>query len=487
MSSVTIQESLQQDLLPKLSSTARLHLPGSQEFAKSNLRFTDYERPMYLAAITPGCDEDVVHIVKYAREKNIPFAPRSGHHAVTTTMRQLQNGILIDMRSLNKLEFDPKLSQVTVGGGVITDDFVKFLQSVGMEVNVGSCPTTGIIGVAFGAGLGRLQGKYGYLHDNMVSCRLVLADGSVKIVSETSNPELFWVIRGAGHNFGIALEATFRVYPQTNQGIHYTWDLEYSLEQCDAVFDTLNNVHEDMPMDLAIFVLWIRESDGGRKHHLLVNLVWSGQESEAHSWVSRFENLNPVLNSGKITTTWSELPWVTYKGQNKILSKPEVWSLAPNKMMGAVCVEKFHLQTTRAFFQSVKDMNEEWAGKGFFGAMFECLPHQKVRELPDETTAFPWRWGSNHFIMFMATPLKLEYKDAFEAHIDTWKKLFIETSGYGRLQQYVNYGNTTSTMRDPPEALYGYEPWRLEKLRRLKGIYDPDNVFRWYQPLIEED
>lgn len=39
-------ESLQRDLLPRLSSAARLYLPGSQEFAKSNLRFTEYERPV---------------------------------------------------------------------------------------------------------------------------------------------------------------------------------------------------------------------------------------------------------------------------------------------------------------------------------------------------------------------------------------------------------------------------------------------------------
>ncbi|KAF6845033.1 6-hydroxy-d-nicotine oxidase [Colletotrichum musicola] len=486
-------QNIQSELVPKLSGEAVLHFPDSEGFSKSNLRFTEYERPTYLVSISPGCDEDVIQIVKYAKERGVPFAPRSGHHAVTTTMRHLKDGILIDMRSLNKLTFDAEKRQVTAGGGVITDDFVKFLSSVGMEVNVGSCPTTGIIGVAFGAGLGRMQGKYGFLHDNMVSCKLVLADGSVVMVSESSNPDLFWAIRGAGHNFGIALEATFRVFPQANNGIHYTWDLEYTLDQCDAVFKTLNSVHESMPADLAIFVLWIRQSDGGRKvltqcleqHHILVNLVWSGAEAEADPWVARFESLNPVLNSGKVTTTWADLPWTTYKGQNKILSKPEVWSLAPNKMMGAACVEKFDLKTTREFFESVKAMNEEWAGKGFFGAMFECLPHQKVRELPDDATAFPWRWGSNHFLMLMATPIKLENRGPFEAHLDRWKKEFIATSGYGRLQQYVNYGNTTSTMRDPPEALYGYEPWRLEKLRALKKTYDPDNVFRWYQPLSE--
>ncbi|EQB53082.1 hypothetical protein CGLO_07231 [Colletotrichum gloeosporioides Cg-14] len=485
MTTAANRESIQQELVPRLSAEAILHWPESEGFNKSNLRFTDYERPTYLVSISPGCDDDVIQIVKYAKSKGVPFAPRSGHHAVTTTMRHLKNGILIDMRSLNKLSFDAENRQVTVGGGVITDEFVKFLQSVGMEVNVGSCPTTGVIGVAFGAGLGRLQGKYGFLHDNMVSCKLVLADGSVVMVSEETNPDLFWAIRGAGHNFGIALEATFRVYPQANKGIHYTWDLEYTVDQCDAVFETLNSVHEEMPAELAIFILWIRQSDGGRKHHILVNLVWSGNEANAGPWVARFENLDPVLNSGKVTTNWADLPWTTYKGQNKVLSKPEVWSLAPNKMMGAACVEKFDLKTTKAFFESVKSMNEEWAGKGFFGAMFECLPHQKVRELPDEATAFPWRWGSNHFLMLMATPIKLENRAPFEAHLDKWKKEFIATSGYGRLQQYVNYGNTTSTMKDPAEALYGYEPWRLEKLRALKKIYDPDNVFRWYQPLVE--
>ncbi|OBR06216.1 6-hydroxy-d-nicotine oxidase [Colletotrichum higginsianum IMI 349063] len=486
MSATISSETIEQELHPRLSAEARLHLPNSAGFDKSNLRFTQYERPTYLAAVEPGCEEDVIQVMRYAREKGVPFAPRSGHHAVTTTMRHLKGGILIDMRSLNKLSFDAEKQQVTVGGGVITDDFVKFLQSVGMEVNVGSCPTTGVIGVAFGAGLGRLQGKYGFLHDNMVSCKLVLADGRVLDVSQDSNPDLFWALRGAGHNFGVALEATFRVYPQANGGIHYTWDLEYTLDQCDAVFGTLNSVHESMPPELAIFVLWIRQSDGGRKHHILVNVVWSGPEADADPWVDRFRRLDPVLDSGKVTTSWADLPWTTYKGMNKMLSRPEVWTLAPNKMMGAACVERFDLATTRAFLESVRDMNEAWAGKGFFGAMFECLPHQKVRELPDEATAFPWRWGSNHFLMLMATPLSVKHRPAFEAHLDRWKREFITTSGYGRLQQYVNYGNTTSSMRDPPEALYGYEPWRLEKLRALKRQYDPENVFRWYQPLIEE-
>ncbi|KAI7778552.1 hypothetical protein LA080_001973 [Diaporthe eres] len=403
---------LQAELTSRLSSTAKVLLHTSGEFANSNLRFTEYERP----------------------EKR----------------------------------------HVTVGGGVITDDFVRFLESREMEVSV-----------AFGAGLGRLQGKYGFLHDNMISCKLVLADGTIVTASEHSNPDLFWAIRGAGHNFGIALEATFQVFPQAHGGKHCTWDLQYTLDQCDGVFTVLNNVHETTPPELAIFIVWNRQSKSGKKNLILVNLVWSGAEADAEAWVKKFEVLGPVEHSGKTTTTWAELPWTTYGGMNKLLSKPEVWSKAPHKMMGAASIEKFDLSTTRAFFESLKTMNEKWAGKGLFGAMFECLPHHRTREFPDDSTAFPWRWGSNHFLMMTATPFNMTDRAAFEGHLDEWKRKFINVSGYGRLQQYVNYGNTTSTMPDPPEALYGYEPWRLERLRGLKKLYDPDNVFRWYQPLIQ--
>lgn len=45
---------------------------------------------------------------------------------------------------------------------------------------------------------------------------------------------------------------------------------------------------------------------------------------------------------------------------------------------------------------------------------------------------------------------------------------------------YVNYAFGD----EPLESMYGYEPWRLSKLRGLKQKYDPDNRFRFYNPLI---
>ena len=83
--------------------------------------------------------------------------------------------------------------------------------------------------------------------------------------------------------------------------------------------------------------------------------------------------------------------------------------------------------------------------------------------------------------MITATPKSIDDNAVFEDWLEKWKAAFRGVSGYERLQQYVNYGNTTF-VSDPVEALYGYEPWRLEKLRELKRRYDPARLFSWYQP-----
>lgn len=47
------------------------------------------------------------------------------------------------------------------------------------------------------------------------------------------------------------------------------------------------------------------------------------------------------------------------------------------------------------------------------------------------------------------------------------------------LDSYVNYSFGDEGM----EAWYGWEEWRLEKLRELKRVWDPKGRFGWYCPI----
>lgn len=49
-----------------------------------------------------------------------------------------------------------------------------------------------------------------------------------------------------------------------------------------------------------------------------------------------------------------------------------------------------------------------------------------------------------------------------------------------KLYAYVNY----ATGDESVEAMYGYEEWRISKLRALKAKYDPANEFRFYGPIV---
>lgn len=48
-----------------------------------------------------------------------------------------------------------------------------------------------------------------------------------------------------------------------------------------------------------------------------------------------------------------------------------------------------------------------------------------------------------------------------------------------RLNVYVNYAFGDETQ----EQVYGYEPWRLQRLRELKKKYDPQGRFNFYEPI----
>lgn len=98
----------------------------------------------------------------------------------------------------------------------------------------------------------------------MVSARLLLANGTIIEASDDKNPDLFWALRGAGHNFGIVLEATYQVYPQLNEGKHLVVDFEFELDKLEDVFEAVNAISDPMPKEVAVFVIGRRQGANGK-------------------------------------------------------------------------------------------------------------------------------------------------------------------------------------------------------------------------------
>jgi hypothetical protein len=100
--------------------------------------------------------------------------------------------------------------------GVLVRDLDQATQRFGLATTSGGCPTVGIAGLTLGGGEGQLMSKYGAACDNLVSAQLVTVHGRQLQVSQNSNPDLFWAIRGGGGNFGVATALEYRLHPVTD-------------------------------------------------------------------------------------------------------------------------------------------------------------------------------------------------------------------------------------------------------------------------------
>ena len=96
-----------------------------------------------------------------------------------------------------------------------------------------------MMGPGLGGGFGRFQGYFGLVLDNIIDMNVVLADGSMVTVSESSKSDLYWGMRGAGHNFGIVTSFNYKIYDQPV----VTWFVEtmiFTGDKLEKFFELLN-------------------------------------------------------------------------------------------------------------------------------------------------------------------------------------------------------------------------------------------------------
>jgi FAD/FMN-containing dehydrogenase len=156
--------------------------------------------------------EDVVTALKLARTEHLPLSVRGGGHGVAGTA-VCEGGLMVDLSLLKSLSVDPDSCEIIAGPGVLWGEFDQAAEAYQLATTGGQVSHTGIAGLTLGGGLGYLMGKHGAVCDNLLSVKLVTAEGEVITASEEFNPDLFWCIRGAGANFGIVTSFRYRLHP----------------------------------------------------------------------------------------------------------------------------------------------------------------------------------------------------------------------------------------------------------------------------------
>jgi len=182
--------------------------------------------------VRPTSPADVAAAIRFAREHELLVAVRSGGHSIAGHST-CDDGIVIDLSGMRGVRVDAAGRTARANGGALLAELDSEAQAVGLVSPVGVVSHTGVAGLTLGGGMGRLQRRLGLTIDSLVAVELVTADGQLVRASEDENPDLFWGLRGAGANFGIATSFEFRLHPFDGRITYGT--VVHPIERADEV------------------------------------------------------------------------------------------------------------------------------------------------------------------------------------------------------------------------------------------------------------
>ncbi|KAF7714018.1 (R)-6-hydroxynicotine oxidase [Penicillium ucsense] len=402
--------------------------------------------------VRPRSAEDVAALVPLLTQNDLPFAVRVGGHDMFGRS-QINDGVTIDLREISYVDVDKSAQTARVGGGVVTMDLLEKLHEHDVVTPFGMTPSVGVLGWSTFGGYGLLSPHYGLGVDQIVGAKIVDAQGIICDADEI----MLTAIRGGGGCIGVIVELTLKVYPksQTLAGAIFfeSKDLALEVEQFNQAYARAKANGLPAPLHLYQAVI---NGPGGKS--LAVLFMWSSSDmEEGQKWLSRASSWLPVAMSTVQPTTYldfarfasSMLPPKTYGTIFTI----NLFDLTPEvlKVIGAHAKKQpnnpevlLGIHELRANGPTESSSRTVYHNRQPH-FLLEILPMASTPELAAEAVA----WG-----------------EAFRDDLRKTDPSNIVPSSYISL---------TSPGDSNMESIYGV---KYSKLKEIKGLYDPNNVFK---------
>lgn len=392
---------------------------------------------------------DVARAILFAKENGLEIAVRGGGHNVSGRA-VTEGGLMIDLAEMKGIEVDPESRTARAEGGVNWNEFNAATGAHALAVTGGAVSTTGIAGLTLGGGLGWLMGVQGFAADNLLSVELVTANGEVLNVTQESQPDLFWALRGGGGNFGVATTFEYRLHPvgQVLGGLAV-----HPFEAAREVLTFYRDFTKSLPDELTVFAALAHAPDGSGAKIAAMAVCHVGPIEQAEA------DIAPLRAFGEPAMV--EIGPMPYPVMNTLLD--DAFPKGALNYWKANFVETFDDGVIDAVVERFAAVPSPMSA-----ILFEHL-HGEVTRIPVESAAVAQRdEGYNLLIPGVWT-------DPAEtgANVAWTRETYDALRPYFRTGRWLNYlgdDEPTSAIR----AAYGPN---YERLVEVKRKYDPENIF----------
>ncbi|KAI8945762.1 hypothetical protein F4801DRAFT_593879 [Xylaria longipes] len=422
-------------------------------------RWSDFDAPNPGVVVNVATESDVVATVKYCTTRNIPFLAQNGGNGWATTFHLGKNGVLINLAALNQVTFNANKTQATIGGGSTVSNTINKAYAAGALVLTGNCNCVGALGAVLGGGYGNLMGMYGFAVDNILSLRVVTADGNLRTVTAKSDPDLFWALRGAGPNLGIVTSATLKSTPASGEDFQaWTGDLIFTEDKLEDVVQAIQDLV--LTPESVIFLYFLADSTG-TPSVVAAPFLYKGNATTGQAAFASLYAIGPVAD------TTAVVPYNEWNVGSDTLC--ERGDFKPGYAAG---FQDMIPSTWRQIWDAYVAF-QKLPGATSSGVLLEAYDLTKARSVPSSSSAF-----ANRNVRFNAFAIPWYNDSSLNAQAaefgSTVRDLLRVTSGLPRNQTYINFGYGDEAL----EVVYGDS---LPKLQSIKKRYDPNNVFnQWF-------
>lgn len=241
-----------------------LLLPSDSNFIAAAQPYNERMHPASpFAIVTPRTENEVSAALKCAYVNDIKVSARSGGHSFGAY--GVSGGLVVDLSGFQQIEVDDK-NVASVGAGVRLGNMaLGIYKARNRALPHGTCPGVGLGGHATLGGFGLTSRLWGLTLDSIMSMRVVLIDGTIVTASSTSNPDLYWALRGAGPSFGVVTKFIFRTFPAPTSNVAFTYtynfpDPEKGAAALKIVFEWAEG-NNGAPKEMGIGVLLVPGGD----------------------------------------------------------------------------------------------------------------------------------------------------------------------------------------------------------------------------------